>query len=163
MSTLGKHWKLSVKRRKECSKIEKGDKHWNWGKHLSEKTKKLIGDLNRGEKSGSWKGGIEKYNAYFKRGEEYKQWRKLCLERDNFTCQICGHYGGKMIVHHILNFAEYLELRTCMTNGITFCEKCHKEFHHIYGTKNNTQEQLNEFLNKKGHSNFKFNIKYSNV
>lgn len=32
-------------------------------------------------------------------------------------------------------------------NGITLSKKAHKEFHHIYGTKNNTKEQLIEFLN----------------
>ena len=32
-------------------------------------------------------------------------------------------------------------------NGITLCEKCHKEFHKTYGYKNNNIKQLKEFLN----------------
>ena len=136
--------KLSEESRKRISEAKRGKKRHS----LSEETKQKISESHKGEKHWNWKGGITKQEAFFKRGEEYKQWRKLCLERDNFTCQACGHYGGKMVVHHILNFAEYPELRTCITNGITLCEHCHKEFHHKYGTKNNTKEQLVEF---KGH------------
>jgi len=31
-------------------------------------------------------------------------------------------------------------------NGITLSEKAHREFHKKYGIKNNTNEQLEEFL-----------------
>ena len=31
-------------------------------------------------------------------------------------------------------------------NGITLNDKAHKEFHKKYGNKNNTKEQLEEFL-----------------
>ena len=50
--------------------------------------------------------------------------------------------------HHIYNFSSNEELRTELSNGITLCEKCHNEFHSIYGKKNNNLEQLNEFLDK---------------
>lgn len=33
-----------------------------------------------------------------------------------------------------------------LDNGITLSKKAHKEFHKIYGRKNNTKEQLEEFL-----------------
>ena len=51
-----------------------------------------------------------------------------------------------MEAHHVKSWAEYPKLRYQMNNGITFCKECHKEFHKIYGRKNNTREQLEEFL-----------------
>ena len=36
-----------------------------------------------------------------------------------------------------------------MTNGVTLCEDCHKEFHKIYGYGNNTEKQYEEFINNK--------------
>jgi len=75
----------------------------------------------------------------------YKEWRKKCLKRDNFTCQICGKHGGKLQVHHVNNFAEFKELRYKTNNGITLCEDCHQEFHRIFGQRNNTKEQLEDF------------------
>ena len=31
-------------------------------------------------------------------------------------------------------------------NGITLSEKSHKDFHILYGKKNNTEDQIKEFL-----------------
>jgi len=76
---------------------------------------------------------------------EYYNWRKKCLKRDNFTCQICGKHGGKLHVHHINNFSEFKELRYKTKNGITLCKECHLEFHNMYSRKNNTKEQLEDF------------------
>ncbi len=38
------------------------------------------------------------------------------------------------------------ELRTTLTNGITLCETCHKNFHHQYGYGNNTKKQFEKWL-----------------
>ena len=58
-----------------------------------------------------------------------------------------GISGGELVVHHINNFADFPELRTAIDNGITLSKKAHQDFHKIYGVRNNTKEQLEEFLN----------------
>ncbi len=97
-----------------------------------------------GEANPNWKGGVTTENEKARKSIEYKLWRKSCFERDNWTCQICGQNGGKLVVHHINNFAEFPELRLAIDNGITLCNDCHKEFHKTYGFKNNTREQLKQ-------------------
>ena len=77
---------------------------------------------------------------------EFRLWREAVFARDNWTCQKYGIKGGRLHPHHIKNFSEYPELRFAVDNGITFSEKAHKEFHKKYGIKNNTKEQLEEFL-----------------
>ena len=76
----------------------------------------------------------------------YSEWRRQVYERDRYTCQCCGEKGGNLVAHHILNYSEHEELRTNVGNGITLCKTCHKEFHNTYGYKNNTKEQVNEFI-----------------
>ena len=76
---------------------------------------------------------------------EYIQWRNEVFIRDSFTCQVCGKYGSTLNAHHIESFRDNTELRTALSNGITLCEECHKDFHHQYGYGNNTKAQLIEF------------------
>jgi len=79
-------------------------------------------------------------------GIDFRLWRESVFARDNFTCQKCSDRGGNLHPHHIKNFAQFQELRFAIDNGITFCKECHRIFHKKYGIKNNTQEQINEFL-----------------
>lgn len=117
--------------------FKKGQSPWNKGK------KNFI----LPEKHWNWKGGITPENHKIRMSFEMKYWRKSVFARDIFTCQKCWQVGGKIQAHHINNFADFSELRTSIENGITFCKEHHKEFHKIYGKKNNTKEQLREFLN----------------
>lgn len=81
---------------------------------------------------------------------EYYKWRLKVYERDNFQCQKCGDKkGGNLVAHHIFSFKSHPELRTDISNGITFCDYCHRNFHRKYTNFNNNQIQLNEFLNIK--------------
>jgi len=143
----GKHRSEEI--RKKLSEIQKGQHHssktefkkgmmtWNKGKPYLQ---------IKGEKNPNWKGGITPKNERIRESLEFKLWRKAVFERDNFTCQKCGEKGGRLVAHHIFNFADYPELRFAIDNGITLCNKCHREFHKKYGKINNTKEQLEEFL-----------------
>lgn len=81
---------------------------------------------------------------------EYREWRIAVYERDNYTCQVCGdNKGGNLVAHHKDGYNWCKERRTDVSNGVTLCDKCHDEFHSIYGYGNNTEEQFNEFLRNK--------------
>jgi len=99
-----------------------------------------------GENHHNWKDGKYPLKDKIRHSPEAKTWRKMVFERDNYTCQKTKVRGGNMEVHHILNFSEYTELRFEIFNGITFSEKSHLEFHNKYGWKNNTREQIEEFI-----------------
>lgn len=107
---------------------------------LSHKMK--IGNL-----SPAWKGGITPINLKIRNSEEYRIWRKAVFARDNFTCQKTKISGGRLVCHHINNFADFPELQLAIDNGITLSKEEHIKFHSRYGNKNNTKEQLIEFLN----------------
>lgn len=102
-----------------------GKDHYLWNPNLSDKDREL--NNNR------------KY-------PEYIEWRKEVFNRDSYTCQLCGAKdSGTLNAHHIESYTANPELRTALSNGITLCEECHKNFHHQYGYGNNTKAQLNEF------------------
>lgn len=105
----------------------------------------ILGLDQTGDKHPNWRGGISgKRHAAMSR-QTYKSWRISVYERDDYTCQKCGQVGRKLNAHHIYNYADYPELRLDASNGITFCEECHREFHSINGLKTN-KKQLDEFL-----------------
>ena len=120
-------------------------------KEKSERYKKLgiHPPIMFGENNHAWKGGITPIVIKIRTSPEYIFWRKSILLNYNFTCQKTGQQGGKLVVHHINNFADFPELRFNIDNGIVLSEDTHKEFHKKYGKSNNTREQIEEFLGKK--------------
>ena len=141
--------KASKELRKKLSIVHKLHPTRYWlGKHISpEHNAKLQEGKNRMEHPPNWRGGISDKNNIIRHSKEMKLWRKSVFERDNFTCQKYGVVGGKLRAHHMNNFSEFPELRFAIDNGVTLSETAHREFHRKYGIKNNTREQLIEFLN----------------
>lgn len=80
----------------------------------------------RGEKNNFWKGGITPTNTKIRESLEMKEWKRRVLERDNYTCVLCGVSGVKFEVDHIKPFAYFHELRFELSNGRTLCKPCHK-------------------------------------
>lgn len=158
------HHNISDETRQKMSRAKKGKPSLLKGKKLSKEHKeklsraKLINPvrhwLNKkresmsGEKSHLWRGGITAESRRIRTSLEMTMWKRACLERDDFTCQKTGIRGGKLVVHHINNFADFPELRTSITNGITLSKESHQIFHKKYGIKNNTREQLEEYLGR---------------
>lgn len=96
-----------------------------------------------------WKGGIYPNNKILRTSIKIKKWRKNILENNDYTCQKTCIKGGKLVAHHIQNFAQFPELRFVVDNGITLSKQSHIEFHKIYGLINNTLEQIEEFIKRK--------------
>lgn len=66
---------------------------------------------------------------YGRHSSEYNAWRKAVFDRDDYTCQRCKIRGGRLNAHHMKEYSKYPQLRYDIRNGITLCEKCHKEVH----------------------------------
>ncbi len=77
----------------------------------------------------NWDGGI----SYPERTRFNNTIRSLILERDDYTCQMCGERGGKLQVDHIKNWCDHEDLRFDVDNCRTLCMACHYEV--TYGRK----------------------------
>ncbi len=127
----------------------------NLGKIVSQESRDKMSKSHkgkyRGDKSPHWKPHLtDEDRNDFRTYPEYREWRTKVYERDNYTCQKCSDSKGRNLnAHHIEAYNSNKELRTVVDNGITWCEDCHKDFHHQYGYGDNTREQYNEFMNIK--------------
>jgi 5-methylcytosine-specific restriction endonuclease McrA len=82
-----------------------------------------------------WKGGPSNYVIHRRPiSKEYRNWRSLVFERDNYTCQGCSKTGGYLESHHIKSWARFPDLRYILENGSTLCKDCHKLTNN-YGNK----------------------------
>lgn len=144
--------KMSIIRKGKSAYWLVGKPSWNKGKKFSEETKikmslakKGITPWNkgktgvqigkRGSESNLWRGGVSSEHHLIRESSEYKLWRKLVFERDNFTCILCNTKGGwnkklkkniPIQADHIKPFALFPELRFAIDNGRTLCIPCHK-------------------------------------
>lgn len=146
---------ISEATRLKMSLVKKGKPPWNkgiqmWkdrphpkgtlgmkfnGRKFSEEWKKNLSEAHKGKKlpwsSGknhwNWKGGVSGPNELSRKSAQYKLWRHLVFERDNYTCQRCGQVGGELHADHIKPFATHPKLRLELSNGRTLCKDCHKK------------------------------------
>ena len=89
-------------------------------------------------------------NRYELGGGSSVRWSKQVMERDNYTCQVCGdNKGGNLNSHHLNGWNAFPEQRFDLDNGVTLCTDCHKEFHSQYGYGDNTREQFDEYAASK--------------
>lgn len=145
----GKH--RSIEMKKLQSKIKKG-KHLSFNTefkkgHSAPKTAFKRNDIRLIKANNpNWRGGISTEIQKIRGSIENDIWRSGVFSRDGYTDQKTGIKGGKLTAHHIKNFAQYPELRFAIDNGITLSHESHKEFHKKYGKKNNTREQIEEFI-----------------
>ena len=121
----------------------------------------------KGDKNSNWKGGKTPEILSERTSQRYNNWRDSVYAKDWYTCQCCGKSKNiNRNAHNLKNFSSNIEERYNINNGITLCEDCHYStikgsFHNVYGTINNTPEQLEEYINNKRKElgiNIPFNI-----
>lgn len=107
------------------------------------------------ENNGNWQGGKTPELLSARTSKKYNTWRDEVYKKDWYTCQCCGRSRDiNKEAHHVKNFSENKQLRYDVSNGILLCDQCHSAvipggFHYIYGTLNNTPEQLEEYINNR--------------
>ena len=104
--------------------------------------------FNTGENHPCWNPNMTQEERENGRGSpQYTDFIKKVFIRDKYICQCCkkelNHDG---IIHHLDSWDTYKEKRYDETNGIALCEKCHKNFHLIYGYGNNNKEQFEKWI-----------------
>ena len=96
-------------------------KHWKMPNGFGEKVK----NWTSGNKNGNWQGGTSRAYKTGYWSNQYKKWRRMVFERDEYTCQVCGKKNCYLTAHHIKSFRFFPELRFRLSNGQTLCEVCH--------------------------------------
>lgn len=174
----GKHIKLTSTRCKKCANFNRRGKYtgklsssftngkWlkvnciDCGKKINPNCKRCKSCENKRRYKNSsnhwnWQGGKSTLAMMIKNLEKYPIWRNQVFQRDNYTCQECEQYGGKLEAHHKKEFhiilAEFLKeynqfspiedketlVRLAIkwkpfwdiNNGIILCEDCHMKKH----------------------------------
>lgn len=109
-----------------------------------------LSEDRKGSKGSNWKGGHVLLKDTIRHCYKYRQWRSDVFTRDDFTCQICGKRGGRLVADHIKAFSLILQENNITTleqaldceelwninNGRTLCEECHRKTEN-YGGKAN--------------------------
>src|SRR3990167_8055294 len=125
-----KNYKFTEEHRRNISLSQKGKIGYWKGKEYPLEARKKISNSMKGKNSKNnnpmWKGGIYP-ETRLQRDLFKKTIQNQVLERDNYTCQLCGEKGGDLRVDHIQSWAEYVELRFNMDNCRTLCVPCHYE------------------------------------
>lgn len=85
----------------------------------------------------NWKWWITEYKMKIRASEENQKWRKKCLERDWYKCQITWAIWDwkNLVVHHIIPLSKIIEEWWDLfdiNNWITLHKDIHNKFHSIY-------------------------------
>ena len=108
---------------------------------------KCAGILRRGENAYNWNADMSVEERIIGRDyPEYHDFIKRVLERDNYSCKICGHKDQRLSVHHLNGYNWCVAERTVDSNGVALCEQCHNAFHSRFGRGSNTKEQFEEWI-----------------
>jgi len=144
--TKRKIWKAVL----ESGRAFRKDNQLTKGRKHTEKSRKLMSSIHKGEKGSNWRGGLTLLKNIIRKCFEYRQWRSDVFTRDDFICRDCGIRSGRIIADHIKAFSLILEENKITTleeainceelwninNGRTLCQKCHEKTENFGGRSN---------------------------
>lgn len=117
-------------------------------------------DENLAKVSWNWRRVYKRFKKKTKRNERvakprnrvhdklYVEWRELVLADADYRCVICGTVKN-IHAHHKESYHANHELRLDPDNGVALCKSCHWDFHKLFGTRNNTDEQWRLYYSMK--------------
>src|SRR5699024_1148114 len=115
----------------------------------SEEYRKKQSESKMGKKNGMWNPNLTEADRMDRAGKAMnRRWVTGVKKRDNNTCVICSASYATMVAHHLNGYHWDVENRYNIDNGVTLCEHCHNNFHRIYGMRDNTKEQFDEYKQK---------------
>lgn len=104
------------------------DKNKGLNKYCSRDCQWVRKTTVRGKDHPRYKNGTySQGNRNYKYGSQNVKWRKAVLERDAYTCVLCGSKHRELHVDHIKPFKDFPDLRYEVSNGRVLCKFCHYE------------------------------------
>ena len=116
---------------------------WNKGKKGVQESwcKGMKMPERQGRNSGMWQGGITPLRVQIQNTENWKNWIKTIMERDNYSCVKCGVKNNRLHVHHKKSDSQIrkeYDIKTVeeaincealweIDNGEVLCKDCHKK------------------------------------
>ena len=111
----------------------------------SDHAKKYLSKYCYGKANWNYKGGSSKDRPYTENRLEYRRFKEAVKNRDGCACRKCGSVE-QIEIHHIYGYSEHPELAIDPDNGICLCNKCHRQFHRIYGKYGVGKKEIDDFL-----------------
>lgn len=114
-----KHNEVTIEKNR---KFHIGKPSWNSGLKCPQMSERQMGEKNH-----MWIFDRDKLAPIHCHTDyQYKQWRRIVYKRDNYKCRIAdNNCEGRIEAHHILRWADHVELRFNINNGITLCHAHH--------------------------------------
>jgi len=123
----------------------RGEDAHNKGVVMSEEQKVKLSCTNQGIDVEDFKGFttslLKKERSKFSNSGLKTQ----CFENADYTCDLYSAKGDKVNAHHLDSWHDNEDKRFELSNLVCLSEAGHRTFHKIYGNKNNTKEQYEEF------------------
>ncbi len=117
-----------------------------FGKTHSENTRVRLSAYFQGVSPDEWVGFTNDEAKRAWKSKRAVRWSREILERDDFTCALCGVRGGDLEAHHIVPRRDDSKLVYDNDNGITLCTACHKT---TFGKEHLFEERLGKMAKEK--------------
>lgn len=92
------------------------------------------------------------YIRGIKNDPDLKQAIRQAFDRDQRHCLFCGYKGKNLEIHHIYHAPDFPDRACDPNNIISLCNKCHNNFHAVYGYDASSPEYVREWLEKRSSS-----------